>query len=42
MTSFGGQYPCIATWVQYDTIEIGYNDWDSVFLRIIDPGGGLE
>ena len=21
------------------TIEIGYNDYDDVFLRVIDPGG---
>ena len=39
MTTFDEKYPYIAAWVQDGTIEIGYNEWDDVFLRAIDPGG---
>jgi len=33
------QYPYIAAWVQSGVIEIGNNDYDDVFLRVIDAGG---
>ena len=39
MESFEDKYPFIAAWVQDGTIEIGYNDYDDVFMRVIDPGG---
>jgi hypothetical protein len=39
MKSFNEIYPYIAAWVQDGTIEIGYNDYDDVFLRVIDAGG---
>jgi hypothetical protein len=39
MKSFDEKYPYIAAWVRDGTIEIGYNDYDDVFLRVIDPGG---
>ena len=39
MESFDDKYPFIAAWVQDGTVEIGYNDYDDVFLRVIDPGG---
>ena len=39
MTSFDEKYPYIAAWVQDGLVEIGYNDWDDVFLRVIDAGG---
>ena len=39
MKSFDEKYPYIAAWVQDGLIEIGYNDYDDVFLRVIDAGG---
>ena len=39
MKSFNEKYPYIAAWVQDGLIEIGYNDYDDVFLRVIDAGG---
>jgi hypothetical protein len=39
MKSFNEKYPYIAAWVQDGTIEIGYNDYDDVFLRVIYAGG---
>jgi hypothetical protein len=39
MKSFGEKYPYIAAWVQDGAIEIGYNDYDDVFLRVTDAGG---
>jgi hypothetical protein len=39
MKTFDEKYPYIAAWVQDGTIEIGYNDYDDVFLRVIDAGG---
>ena len=39
MKLFDEQYPYIAAWVRDGTIEIGYNDYEDVFLRVIDPGG---
>ena len=41
MQSFEQQYPNISAWVQDGEIRIGYNDYDNVFLRVIDPGGGV-
>jgi hypothetical protein len=32
-------YPYIAAWLQDGTIEIGYNDYDDISLRVIDAGG---
>ena len=39
MQSFEKQYPNIAAWVQDGEIRIGHNDYDDVFLRVIDAGG---
>ncbi|MBC8336804.1 MAG: hypothetical protein H8E29_16195 [Anaerolineales bacterium] len=39
MNSFDGQYPYVAEWVQSGVIEIGNNEYDDVFLRVIDAGG---
>ena len=39
MKSFDEKYPYIADWVRDGTIEIGYNDYDNVYLRVIDIGG---
>ena len=39
MKTFDEKYPYITAWVQDGTIEIGYNDYDAVFLRAIDAGG---
>lgn len=39
MKSFDEKYPYIAAWVRDGLVEIGYNDYDDVFLRVIDPGG---
>ena len=39
MKTFDEKYPYIAAWVQDGTIEIGYSDYDDVFLRAIDAGG---
>jgi hypothetical protein len=39
MKSFNEKYPYIAAWVRDGLVEIGYNDYDNVFLRVIDPGG---
>ena len=39
MKSFDEKYPYIAAWVRDGTIEIGYNDQDNVYLRVIDLGG---
>ncbi len=39
MPTFDGKYPYIAAWVQDGRIEVGYNDWDDVFMRAIDLGG---
>ena len=39
MKSFDEKYPYIAAWVQDGTVEIGYNDYDDVFLRVTDAGG---
>lgn len=39
MGKFEKQYPHIAAWVQDGQIEIGYSDYDDVFLRVIDEGG---
>ena len=36
MKSFAEKYPYIAAWVQGGTVEIGYNDYDDVFLRVTD------
>jgi hypothetical protein len=41
MKSFDEKYPYIAAWVQDGTIEIGYNDYDDIFLRVMDAGGVL-
>ncbi len=39
MKSFKEKYPYIAAWVRDGTVEIGYNDYDDVFLHVMDPGG---
>jgi hypothetical protein len=39
MKTFDEKYPYIAAWVQDGTVEIGYNDYDDVFLRVTDAGG---
>lgn len=39
MKSFDEKYPYIAAWVQDGSIEIGHNDYDGVFLRVMDEGG---
>lgn len=39
MSSFEEKYPYISAWVQDGQIEVGYGDYDSVFLRAIDAGG---
>lgn len=37
--SFEKQYPNISAWVQDGQVEIGYGDYDDVFLRVTDAGG---
>lgn len=39
MPSFEKQYPHISAWVQDGQVEIGYSDYDDVFLRVTDAGG---
>ncbi len=39
MNSLDGQYPYISAWVQSGVVEIGNNDYDDVFFRVIDAGG---
>jgi hypothetical protein len=39
MKTFDEKYPYISAWVQDGNIEIGYSDYDDVFLRAIDAGG---
>lgn len=39
MSSFEEKYPYISTWVQDGRIEVGYEEYDDVFLRAIDAGG---
>ena len=39
MKSFEKQYPNISAWVVDGQIEIGYGEYDDVFLRVIDAGG---
>jgi hypothetical protein len=39
MKTIDEKHPYIAHWVQDGTIEIGYGDYDDVFLRAIDTGG---
>ena len=39
MKSFEEKYPYISAWVLDGQIEIGYGEYDDVFIRVIDPGG---
>jgi hypothetical protein len=39
MPSFEKQYPNISAWVHDGQVEIGYGDYDDVFLRVMDAGG---
>ena len=39
MKSFEEKYPHISAWVLDAQIEIGYGEYDHVFLRAIDAGG---
>jgi len=39
MNSFDDQYPKISAWVQSGVVEIGCNEYDDIFLRVIDEGG---
>lgn len=39
MKTFDEKYPYIAWWVKDSSIEIGYNDYDDVFIRAMDSGG---
>ena len=39
MAAFEKQYPNISAWVYDGQIEIGYSDYDDVFLRVTDAGG---
>ncbi|MEK7622069.1 MAG: hypothetical protein AAB415_02725 [Patescibacteria group bacterium] len=36
---FARKYPNIAGWVTDGTIEIGYTEWGSSFIKVIDEGG---
>ena len=38
MKAFDEKYPHSAAWVRDEIVEIGYNDYDDVFLRVINPG----
>ncbi len=37
--TFGKQYPNIVAWVRDGWIEIGYTDYSSSFIRVLDEGG---
>jgi hypothetical protein len=39
MKSFNDKYPYIVSWVRDGLVEIGYNEYDDAFLRVIDAGG---
>jgi hypothetical protein len=39
MQNFDEKYPHVSAWVQDGNIEIGHNDYDKVFLRVMDAGG---
>lgn len=39
MKSFEQMYPYITAWVQDGLVEIGYNGYDSTFVRVMDEGG---
>ena len=39
MASFEEKYPYISAWVLDGQIEIGYGEYDDVFVRAIDAGG---
>ena len=39
MSSFDEKYSYISAWVQDGQIEVGYGEYDDVFLRAIDSGG---
>ena len=39
MKTFAEKYPYIDAWVQDAKIEIGYGEYDKVFIRAIDQGG---
>ena len=39
MKSFEEKYPNISAWVLDGQIEIGYGEYDDVFIRAIDAGG---
>ena len=39
MKSFEEKYPYVSAWVLDGQIEIGYGEYDDVFIRAIDAGG---
>lgn len=39
MKTFEEKYPHISAWVLDGQIEIGYGEYDDVFIRAIDAGG---
>ena len=39
MKSFEQKYPNISAWVLDGQIEVGYGEYDDMFMRVIDPGG---
>lgn len=39
MKSFDEKYPYIVAWVRDGIIKIGYDDYDDMFLRVMDAGG---
>ena len=39
MHSFEKRFPNISAWVQDGQVEIGYGEYDDVFLRVTDTGG---
>jgi len=42
MTNFSTTYPNIAHWTEsYGWIEIGYDDYNRSFIRVLDIGGTL-
>jgi hypothetical protein len=39
MPTFEEKYPHISAWILDGRISIGCDDYDPMFLRVIDPGG---
>lgn len=39
MKTFEEKYPYISAWVIDGQIEVGYAEYDDVFIRAIDAGG---